>query len=691
LSSERPFPSARRADVADTYHGVVVHDPYRWLEDPSSAETLTWVDAQNALTAASVAGPTRDRLVAELTSLYDFPRTSVPIERGGRFFFTRNSGLQNQGVLYVQDGIDGEPRVLLDPNRLSPDGTTALTALVPSEDGRLVAYAVSKGGSDLQVIHIRDVDASEDRRDRLDWAKFTTISWLSDGSGFYYTRFPEAGAVAEGDENYFCAVCFHRVGDPQAIDRLVFDMPDRKEVVFDVEVAHGDRWVVITAFEGSSEKSETHVIDRRFEAAGPRPIFSGFTDSSTFVGAAAGRLFFRTDSAAPLGRIVAVDPEAPAQVEEVVAQQPDKLSSALIAGRSLVAVYLHQASDRVRLFGLDGRADGEVALPGLGTVSGIDGQPGHDRVAIGFTSFTHPPSSYVYSLEGRRLSPFATTTSRVNVSDYETSQVWCTSKDGTRVSMFLVHRRDLARDGNRPVVLTGYGGFNISLTPAFDPSHFVLLDRGGVIAVANLRGGGEYGESWHQAGMFERKQNVFDDFIAAAEWLCASGITRPSRLAIEGGSNGGLLTSVVMLQRPDLFGAVLCRVPVADMLRYHLFTVGRFWISEYGSADDPAQFPYLLAYSPYHNVVDGRVYPPILITTADTDDRVSPGMAKKLAARLQQAAPPQGGPALIRVETKAGHGAGKPVGKVIEEDADIFAFLFKYLDVEQPRDEPARR
>jgi prolyl oligopeptidase len=333
----------------------------------------------------------------------------------------------------------------------------------------------------------------------------------------------------------------------------------------------------------------------------------------------------------------------------------------------------------LRVFSLDGAPHGDVPLPTIGTVSALDGLPGHAGLAVGFTSFTHPPSCFVADLESGAQTVFATSTGPVDPMRYETSQVWYPSKDGTQVSMFLVRRRDTPRDGQRPVLLTGYGGFNISLTPAFDASNFVLLDRGGLIAVANLRGGGEYGEAWHEAGMFERKQNVFDDFIAAAEWLCASGWTTPAKLAIEGGSNGGLLTSAVMLQRPDLFGAVLCRVPVADMLRYHLFTVGRFWISEYGSADDPEQFPYLLKYSPYHNVRDGGAYPPLLITTADTDDRVSPGMAKKLAARLQAAG--TGGPTLIRIETAAGHGAGKPVAKVIDEDADIFAFLFKYLQV----------
>jgi prolyl oligopeptidase len=676
------YPPARIADVFDVHHGVAVRDPYRWLEDPDSAETMAWVAAENALTASVVEGAARRAIVAELTGLHDFPRTSVPVERAGRVFFTRNAGLQNQPVLHVHDGLDSAPRVLFDPNIISADGTVALTALEPTDDGRLVAYALSRSGSDVQEIFVRDVATSADLADRIDWAKFTTISWLKDARGFYYTRFPQPGTVPPGDEHYFCAVYFHELGRPQSTDTLIFDNPDRREVVFDVHVAGDDRWVVITAFEGASDKSEVYLFDRAAPTARPTALFSGFDAAYSFIDCADGRLFFRTDRLAPLGRIIAIRPEHPqVDPERVVAEQPDKLSLAVISGHLLVTTYLHNASDRLQLFTLAGDAAGEVPLPGIGSIAGLEGRPGYATLFAGFTSFTQPHTSYRVDIDSLSLSAFAAGNGRIDPDDYLTSQVWCTSKDGTRVSMFLAHRRDLPRDGLRPVLLTGYGGFNISLTPAFDPSNFVLLERGGVVAVANLRGGGEYGDAWHHAGMLERKQNVFDDFIAAAEWLCASGYTNRGKLAIEGGRNGGLLTAAVMIQRPELFGAVLCRVPVADMLRYHLFTVGRFWIPEYGSADNPSQFPYLLEYSPYHNVRDGVAYPPILITTADTDDRVSPGMAKKLAARLQAAAP-HSGPALIRVETKAGHGAGKPVSKVIEEDADIFAFLFKYLGVQ---------
>jgi prolyl oligopeptidase len=673
------YPTARKADVVDDYHGTRVADPYRWLEEPDNPETVAWVEAQNELTRSVLEGPTRDALVQRLAGLFDFPRTSVPFKRGNRYFYTRNAGLQKQPVLFVQDGLHGEPRVLLDPNKLDPDGTIALTAVAVDDNGTLMAYGLSRSGSDIQEISIRDVASGVDLADRIQWVKFASIAWVPDSSGFYYTRFPEPGSVPPGDENYFSRVHYHKLGDPQERDALIFDAPGQRETVFTVDVSDNGRWVVITAFKGSSDKSEVFLLDRGSRVSTPQPLFTGFHSAYAFIQEAGGRLFFHTDNRAPLGRIIAVDPGNPGEPPvEVVPESSDKLSTALIVNHTLVTSYLRNASDRIRLFNLSGAPAGEIPLPGIGSLTGITGRPADTELFTGFTSFTHAPANYRYEFASKRLEPFGDSASPVDASRYETSQVWYPSKDGTRVSMFLVHRKDLPRDGQRPVLLSGYGGFNINLTPAFDPSIFAWLDRGGIQAVANLRGGGEYGEAWHQAGMFERKQNVFDDFMAAAEWLAASGYTSPRKIGIEGGSNGGLLTGAVMVQRPELFGAVVCRVPVADMLRYHLFTVGRFWISEYGSSDDRAQFEYLYKYSPLHNVRDGAAYPPILITTADTDDRVSPGMAKKFAARLQEAAPDDA-TVLIRVETRAGHGAGKPVSKVIDEDADIFAFLIRHL------------
>jgi prolyl oligopeptidase len=684
------YPPARKSGIVDTYHGVTVADPYRWLEDPDSAETVAWVDAQNALTRSALEGPVRDALVARLTTLYNFPRTGVPFKRGSRYFFTHNAGLQDQPVLYVQDGLDGAPRVLLDPNAMKVDSPVALTALSPDDSGRLLAYGLSHSGSDRQDLFIRDVATGIDLPDRLLWVKFASIAWTKSGDGFYYTRFPEPGTVPPGDENYFNKVYYHRLGDAQDLDRLVFEKPGERETVFGVDVSHDDRWAVVTAFKGSSDKSEVYLLDRALHGAKPMPVFTGYSDAYGFIEAAGGRLLFRTDARAPRGRIISIDPaNQDAAPCEVVPESEDKLSAAAVVHGTIVTSYLHNASDQIRLFNLSGRPAGVIGLPGIGSVIGINGRPGDDELFVGFTSFTSPAANFRYAFSTRTFeaSPVGIAASAPRAAattsdDYETRQVWYRSKDGTMVSMFLVHRKDIQKDGLRPVLLTGYGGFNISLTPAFDPGNFVLLDKGGIYAVANLRGGGEYGEAWHEAGMFDRKQNVFDDFIAAAEWFVQEGYSSPKKIAIEGGSNGGLLTGAVMVQRPDLFGAVVCRVPVADMLRYHLFTVGRFWISEYGSADDPNQFAYLYRYSPLHNVTDGVSYPPALITTADTDDRVSPGMAKKFAARLQEAALSQSKGVLIRVERKAGHGAGKPVSKMIEEDADIFAFLFKYLEVE---------
>jgi prolyl oligopeptidase len=681
------YPHAPAADTADILHGVTVPDPYRWLEAPDAPQTIAWVEAQNELTRAVLDGPLRERLGSRLTTLQDYPRTSPPAKRGLRYFVAHNTGLQDQPVLYVQHGWSAAPRPLLDPNVLSTDGTVALTATVPDEAGRRLCYAISRSGSDRQEILVRDVDSGLDLPDRLLWAKFVSIAWVGDGSAFYYTRFPEPGTVPPGQEHYGCRVCFHRLGDPQDRDVLVFERPDQPDTVFQVDVSSDDRWLVITAQRGASDRSDVYLVDRQGPSAPPRPLFTGFTSAYAFIEAANGRLFFVTDDSAPLGRIISVNADG-AEPAIVVPESSDRLTGAALGGDCLVVSYLHNASDELRLFGLSGDPRGTVPLPGVGSVTGVSARAGDPEVVFGFTSFTAPPSNYRVHVRSREVAAISAPVSApvpAWVGDlagaYEATQVWYPSRDGTRVSMFLVRRRDLHPDGRRPVVLTGYGGFNINLTPAFDAASLVLLERGGILAVPNLRGGGEYGEAWHDAGMRDRKQNVFDDFIAAAEWLVFNGWSSPSRIAIEGGSNGGLLVAAVMLQRPELFGAVVCRVPVADMLRYHLFTVGRYWVPEYGCADDPEQFQYLLAYSPYHNVRDDRAYPPVLITTADTDDRVFPGMALKFGARLQAAAGNHS-IVLVRIETKAGHGAGKPVSKVIDEDADIFTFVFRSLGID---------
>ena len=665
------YQETKRLDLVETLHGVRVADPYRWLEDAENADTRAWVDAENTLTRSVLDGPARAAFVHRLAACYDYPRTTSLARRGGREFFTHNPGLLNQPILYVRAGgvtESAEPRVFVDPNALAPDGTTALTAYFPSPDGALVVYALSTDGSDRQELRVRDTGTLQDHPDRIVWVKFASVAWTRDAAGFFYLRFPEPGSVAVEDEHYFGRIYFHRLGTPQAADLLVFETPDQKDVVPLVDVSHSGRWVVVTAQRGASDEAEVYVAT----GSGWKPLFTGFRSAYHFVEEADGRLLFRTTDRAPMGRIVSVDPEQPDDVREVVAESDDRLSLAAIAGDRIVASYLHSASDRLRAFDVSGQPQGELPLPGIGSVVTLDATPDDDEVRVVWTSFVDPPGAWI--VRGSEISGLkAGAGGRTTSSAFQTRQVWYESKDGTRVSMFLVHRADLPIDGTRRVLLSGYGGFNISRTPAFDPGNLPFLEDGGVFALANLRGGGEYGEAWHRAGMLEKKQNVFDDFIAAAEYLVSAGYTTPDRITIEGGSNGGLLVAAVMLQRPDLVGAVVCRVPVADMLRYHLFTVGRFWIPEYGSADNPEQFRFLLKYSPYHNIRSGVRYPPTLVMTADTDDRVSPGMAKKFAARLQAEA--EGGPFLIRVETKAGHGMGKPVTKLIDEDADILAFV----------------
>ena len=675
------YPLARQDPTADVYHGVRVDDPYRWLEDPDSPDTIAWTEAENALTRTVLDVPAREQIRTELRRLYDYPRASAPVPRDSRYFFTRNSGLQNQPVLYVQDALAGPPRVLIDPNTLSADGTIALTAWEPSDEGRFVAYAISSGGSDWQEVRVRDVATGSDLPDRLAWAKFVTISWLADARGFFYTRFPENG-------NYYPAVYEHRLGSLQKHDACIFPAPDDPEVVYEVDQSSDHAYLVVTAFKGASENSRVYVVPLSRE--GGIEIGVGFEHAWHFIDARGDTLYLRTNQDAPRGRIVAVDASG---LREIVPESDDSLIDARLVADRLAALYLHNASSRVRLFERTGAAAGEVQLPSPGSVTEMNGEADGSELFLRFVSFTWPPTILRHS--SGHTTVFAAGATHVDPNDYEIRQVWYPSRDGTRVSMFLVSRRNPNRNPNQnpnlepgtwnvepPAVwLTGYGGFNINIVPEFDPAHFVWLDRGGILAVPNLRGGGEYGEAWHQAGMLERKQNVFDDCIAAIEFLIAEGCVQRGRVVLEGGSNGGLLVAAVLTQRPDLPGAVVCRVPVADMLRYHLFTIGRFWIPEYGCADDGVQFPVLHGYSPLHQVRDEVRYPPVLITTAETDDRVDPGMARKLAARLQAAcAASNSGPALIRIERRAGHGAGKPVAKMIEEDADIYTFALRALN-----------
>ncbi|HLN81711.1 MAG TPA: prolyl oligopeptidase family serine peptidase [Thermoanaerobaculia bacterium] len=678
------YPSAPRGDVVEDYHGTKVADPYRSLENPDDPTTVAWVDSENRLTRSLLDRPEREGIKARLTELFDYPKIGIPEKKGGRYFFFKNAGLQNQSVYYVQEGPNGEPRVLIDPNTMSPDGTVALTNTSPSKDGRLLGYAVSKSGSDRQEIFVRDVATGKDLPDKLVWVKFSGISWTPDGKGFFYTRYPEPGTVPSGDEHYFPKFYYHRLGEAQERDSMFFEKPTEKEVGVGGFVSWDGRWLVILPGKGASDKTEVWALDLKKPGARPFAVFTGFDSAYQVAEVMNGKLYARTDRDAPLGRIISVDlttlssNNKDAPFKEIVSQGTDTIQAAYILNAKLVVRRLRSASTALEVRDLTGKLEREIRLPEIGSVAAISGEVDDREMFFSFSSFTMPSTNYRYDLRRRQLVLFSQPHVKVDPSLYETEQVWYPSKDGTKVSMFLVHRKGLKKDGNRPVYLSAYGGFNISSTPGFSATRYVFLEKDGVVAIPNLRGGGEYGEEWHRAGMREKKQNVFDDFISAAEWLIANGWTKASRLAIQGGSNGGLLVSAVEMQRPDLYGAVICQVPVADMLRYQKFTVGRYWISEYGSSEQAADFPFLYKYSPYHNVREGVSYPATLVTTADTDDRVAPGHGKKLAARLQAA---QAGDEhiLLRVETKAGHGAGKPTTKILDEQADIYTFLFWQL------------
>jgi len=676
-----PYPETPRGSVVDDYFGVQVADPYRWLENSDDPAVAAWTEAENAYTEAFLAeGDLRPAIRHRLTELQDYPRAGVPMERGGRLFFTRNSGLQKQSVWMVQDGIEGTPQLLLDPNTWREDGTAAVSAIMPSPDGRLVVYAVSLSGSDWEELHVRNVDTGKDTEDRIPYVKFTTPAWTPDNLGFFYSRQPTPGTVPAGDENYFPKIYYHRLGESYKQDAFIYDRPREREIGFDVTVTHDGTYLVVEVWAGSSTRSEIYALPLSEGFKKPRPVLTGFDANYHFLAKAGNLFYLLTDKDAPHYRIIGVDPARPdsAHWTTVVPEGPDVITTAQVADQALVVETLHDARSRLALVSPDGGSYKQLDLPDLGSVGRIRSRPGSDWLAFAFTSFLFPTTVYRYDFARGELAPFYRPQIDFDRDAYVTRQVWFESKDGTKVPMFLVHRRNLVLNGNNPVLLTGYGGFDISMTPRFSTSTLFWLEQGGVYALVNLRGGGEFGEAWHRAGMLEKKQNVFDDFIAAAEDLVTQGVTRPERIAIWGGSNGGLLTAACEVQRPALFGAVVIGVPVADMLRYHQFTVARFWIPEYGSSEDPVQFKFLYAYSPLQNVKPGVRYPATLVTTADTDDRVGPGQARKLAATLQ-ADNASGNPILIRIDTRAGHGGGKPTQKWIEERADIYAFILKSL------------
>lgn len=670
----------RKDNTVDNFHGTLVADPYRWLENSEDAEVQDWVQEQHELTEKFFeSSDPRAALKERLTDLWDYPRMFIPIKVGPWYFYQKNSGLQNQPVLYRQKGLEGQPEVVLDPNSWSTDGTVALSNFTLDDGAKYLAYTVSASGSDRQEIHIRDLERQENLDDVIRWCRFTNMAWRQD-EGFYYSRYPKPGTVPPEDEVNFSQVYWHKLGQPQSEDILVFERTDAKELSFSPFLGADQEYLFIYVSHGTDSRNGLYYQELGEESAIVRLIEPGEA-SYRFLGNEGSVLYVFTDLNAPKGRIISIDLENPGRDNwiEVLPEQEDVFSQARYMDGQFIISFMHNAHSILRVYGRDGTFKQEVTLPTMGFIEGLAGKQKQTELFVSFTSFLYPSMNLHYDLKTSVLKPFSKQEMKFNPEDFETSQVFYPSKDGTEVSMYLVHRKGLKLDGTNPCLLYGYGGFNIPVTPSFSASRILWLELGGIYAVANLRGGSEYGEEWHQAGMLENKQNVFDDFMAAAEWLIANNYTQPQKLAIEGRSNGGLLVSTCMTQRPDLYGAVICGVPVTDMLRFHKFTVGRYWIPEYGDPENADHFEFMFRYSPLHNVKPAK-YPATMVVTAHGDDRVVPGHAYKFTATVQEA---QEGtqPILIRVDTKSGHGHGKPISKIIDEHTDVYGFLTKVFNI----------
>jgi len=679
------YPAAPQNDQVDGYPGTKVADPYRPLENPDSPESRQWIEAENKITFDFLKTiPERDQMQKRLTEVWDFERFGVPFKETDHYFFSKNSGLQNQNVLFTAKNFSEKPRELLDPNVLAKDGTIALGGMDVTDDAKLMAYGLATAGSDWQQWKVRDVATGKDRPDVIDWVKFSNASWKKDGSGFFYSRYDKPDEKNKlRSQVYNHKLFFHQLGTPQSQDKLIYERPDQKEWLFNAAVTDDGRYLIITVQRGTDPKNRIfykNLVDPNSKVV---ELLDKADAQYTFIDNDGPVFMFRTDLDAPLGRIIAINTckPPPAKSDELVPESKDKLEAVSSVGDRFVALYLKDAHSAVKLFKRDGSPYGQIELPGLGTASGFTGKTKDRETFYSFTSYTTPTEIFRYDFDKRASELLFKPTVKFNPDDYTTDQVFYKSADGTRIPMFISYKKGMKRDGQAPTYLYGYGGFDISYTPAFTPANLVWMEMGGIYAVPNLRGGGEYGEKWHEAGMLHLKQNVFDDFIAAAQYLIDNKYTSTPKLAIGGGSNGGLLVGACLTQRPDLYGATLPNVGVMDMLRFEKFTIGWAWTSDYGSAQKPDDFPYLYAYSPLHHIAPpgrGACYPPTLITTADHDDRVVPAHSFKFAATLQAA---QGcdKPTLIRIETKAGHGAGKPTTKIIEETADRWAFLVKEL------------
>ena len=679
------YPQTPKVSQSDIYHGIEVQDDYRWLENPDSQETQAWIKAQNELTANYLQTiSTKDSIQENLTKLWNYAKYSSPFKRGKRYFYFKNDGLQNQSVLYTLNSLDDEAKILLDPNNLSSDGTVALSGLSISDDGQWLAYGLSNAGSDWIEYRVRDITTGEDCPDCLKWIKFSGASWTKDNQGFFYSRYDEPNEQTKlEDVNYYQKLYYHRLGTEQAEDILIYHRPERPEWGFNGGVTEDGKYLIINVWLGTDSRNLVFYKNLQQPESEVVELISEFEASYGVIDNDGDRFWVQTDLDAPCGKVIAIDLENPDKEnwQEIIPEATETLESVGILNQQFLADYLKDARSQIKIFNLDGTFVREVELPGIGSAGGFGGKRADTETFYTFSSFTTPATIYRYNMVTGESQLFRQPQIDFDPQEYETKQVFYPSKDGTKVPMFITHKKGLQLDGNNPTYLYGYGGFNISLSPSFSVSNLIWLKMGGIYAVANLRGGGEYGEAWHQAGMKDNKQNVFDDFIAAAEWLIANQYTSSAKLAIAGGSNGGLLVGACMTQRPELFAAAIPAVGVLDMLRFHKFTIGWAWCPEYGDPDNEADFKTLYAYSPLHNLQAGTSYPATMITTADHDDRVVPAHSFKFAAALQ-AAHQGDNPVLIRIETKAGHGAGKPTSKIIEEAADKWAFLTANLGIE---------
>ena len=680
------YPDSTRGDTVDPQFGVDVADPYRWLEDDVrvNPKVAAWVADQNKVTDAYLDTlPGRDAFKTRMTELFNYERFGLPRKAGTRYFYTRNDGLQPQSVLYVREGLKGEGRILIDPNGWAKDGATALAEWNPSEDGKHLLYSVQDGGTDWRIVRVKDVATGQDLSDEVRWVKFSALDWAKDGSGFYYSRFPqpaEGAAFQSLNENH--AVYFHKLGTPQSDDVLIHATPDKPKLNNSAVVTDDGKYLLVVGSEGTDERYGLTLYPLGKSAGKPITLVDDFANNWEYVTNEGTRFTFLTNKGAPRQRLVSMDIKKPAQLTQLVAESEDTLVGASRVGTRIILSYLGDAKSEARMVALDGKPVANINLSDIGSASGFGGKSTDPETFYSFASFARPTTVYRFDTLTGKSEIFAEPKLTFKPADFSVEQRFFTSKDGTKVPMFLVMKKGLDRSKGSPTLLYGYGGFNVSMTPAFSPTRLAWVDKGGVLAIANLRGGGEYGKAWHDAGRLDKKQNVFDDFIAAGEYLMAEGITGKGQLAIEGGSNGGLLVGAVTNQRPDLIAAALPAVGVMDMLRFDRFTAGRYWVDDYGYPSKEADFKNLLGYSPYHNIKDGTSYPAVLVTTADTDDRVVPGHSFKYTAALQHAEVGDK-PHLIRIETRAGHGSGKPTDKIIAEAADKYAFAAKWtgLDV----------